>query len=77
MVCKGNTSFSIIYLIHTYLLSMYHVPSTCLSAGDTAVNKSGNSCPPGTYILAVRLTVNLCAVSDFHFHRRCGKDSII
>lgn len=56
---------------------MYYVPSTCLSAGDTAVNKSGNSCPPGTYILVVRLAVNLCAVSDFHFHRKCGKDSII
>ena len=36
--------------------------STGLSAKDTVVNKRGDSCPHGTYILAVRLAVDLCAV---------------
>ena len=38
------------------------MPSTGLSAEDTVVNKRDDSCPDVTYILAVRLAVNLCAV---------------
>ena len=38
------------------------MPSTGLSAEDTVMNKRGDSCPDGTYILAVRLAVSLCAV---------------
>lgn len=38
------------------------MPSTGLSAEDTVVNKRNDSCPNVTYILAVRLAVNLCAV---------------